>query len=171
MRSYFPPSNRVQREANFLCRFRHPNIVKILGISLWLNMVGIVMEYIDGGSLDELLMGENKLAWVVRLRIARGVASALSFIHNYKVKKSVCHGDVKCENILLTSSLQPKLADFGSASLRIATGASATTLDVAPTKQHTPFYTAPEYLANPSLEREPSMDVYRQVSDTVARAL
>jgi len=155
---------RVQREANVLCRFEHPNIVKIFGVTDWYDDsdIGIVLEYIDGGNLHDFLESTKSvgISWETRLRLASEIASALSHIHSYKKKKTLCHGDLKPGNILLTKQLQAKLADFGSAFLIIAPGASETTLEIKPNDQHTPVYLAPEYWNTPRPEKKPAMDVY-----------
>jgi len=103
------------------------------------------------------------VAWNIRVHIAYQIASALSYIHNYKLKKVVCHGDVKPENVLLTTNLQVKLADFGSSHLLKFTGASSTVTQGTISPQYTLIYAAPELLENHSQAPNPLMDMYRQV--------
>ena len=155
----------VLREANVLCRLHHPNIVKVFGRTVWPNAVGIVMEYIDGGNLEDLLVegDHSKPSWICLFHIAKGIVHALSYIHSYKKCKSLCHGDLKPQNVLLTKQFQVKLSDFGSVTLLHATGASATTLDTAPSNQHTLQYAAPEFLKDTNQDRKPAMDMYRYV--------
>jgi len=121
------------------------------------------MEYVDGGNLHDFLHDRehSTVAWSVRLNIAFGVVSALAYIHNFKAKKSYCHGDIKPENVLLTKTMQVKLADFGSARLIHATGASSTTTTSVGKPQYTLIYVAPELLDDDSPDQNPMMDMYR----------
>jgi len=131
------------------------------------------MEYIDRGNLHDVLAAdaETNIRLNTKLRIARGVASGLSYIHNFKDNVTFCHGDLKPENVLLTRNFEVKLADFGAASLLLATGSLSTTLDFVSTNQQTLIYVAPEFLENPSLEKSPSMDMYRCVDMKQSKTL
>jgi len=153
----------VCREANIHCRLSHPNIVELLGYVKCFKYVGIVMEYVDGGNLDDFLSEKDQTfpTWNCRFKIVYEIASALSFIHNYKAEKVFCHGDLKPLNVLLTCERQVKLADFGSAAFLKATGASSTTLDVDNTKEHSIIYASPELLENIGMEKTTAMDIYR----------
>jgi len=158
--------SRVYQEANILSRLRHENIVRILGVIKWpdsVGLVGLILEYADNGNLQDLLSEGNHavLSWSTRLRLTKEIVSGLAYIHNYNEDKTFCHGDLKPENILLTSKMQVKLADFGSASLIVATGSPATTLVVEHTKQYTLQYVDPDFLRDPLQEKKPCMDMYR----------
>ncbi|CAK8687034.1 unnamed protein product [Clavelina lepadiformis] len=151
------------REAKVLSRIQHKNIVQVHGMLQWSNFLGIVIDFMDGGNLKDLLQERkipNGLPWRLRLRIILEIVDALSYLHFYKSRKAIIHGDLKPENILLSLDLRVKLGDFGSAHFAAAVGASQMTVDIPKNRQHSVLYTAPEFLDNANLPRHPSMDIY-----------
>lgn len=103
--------NRLREEACFLARFAHPNIVRILdaqGTGLWPY---IVLEYIDGPSLEARIKAEGALPIDDCLWIGSQIAHALASLE----AAGVVHRDIKPGNILLTSEGAAKLSDFGTA--------------------------------------------------------
>ncbi|XP_076808714.1 uncharacterized protein LOC143451850 isoform X2 [Clavelina lepadiformis] len=156
----------VHRELNIHCRMQHKNIVKYFGVTKWNNYTAVIMEYIDGGNLEDLLYGFNdvkEIPWLLRFRIYFETADGVWYMHYGDTQKSFIHCDLKSQNVLLTSDLTVKIADFGGVNITKRTGAATLSLNVAPSTQHSELYTAPELLKNysdSSLERKPSMDVY-----------
>ncbi|CAK8686888.1 unnamed protein product [Clavelina lepadiformis] len=153
----------IQREIDILYRLHHKNIVQIVGTTKWANCIGIIMECVDSGNLEDLLMSKHvaEIPWVPRMRFVYEIADALSYLHYYDETKSFVHGDLKPQNILLTSDLAVKIADFGSVNVAMVAGVGNVSVDIAVNTQHTPYYTAPEFLKNPLLKRTAKMDVYR----------
>ncbi|XWS18917.1 hypothetical protein CRYUN_Cryun32bG0086000 [Craigia yunnanensis] len=78
------------------------------------NEGGLIYDYMDNGSLGELLSGSstNFLNWERRLRVALDAAQGLEYLHNY-CNPTIVHGNVKSSNILINDEFQVKLADFG----------------------------------------------------------
>ena len=154
---------RFQREVNFLCRMNHPNIVAIIGITELPDRVGIVMEYINGGNLGDVIEKNGpEMTCIARLKIAIQITSGLSYMHGYEKDQSICHGDLKPNNILLTTRFDVKLVDFGSAALYLAAGVTSDTIkDYVKSRQHTLIYTDPAFLENPGRDKTPAMDMYR----------
>ncbi|KAJ7943780.1 putative Kinase [Quillaja saponaria] len=105
-------------EVTVISRLRHQNIVQLIG---WCHDGGefhLVYEYIPNGSLDYHFFGNKiPLAWTVRHKISRGLASALLYLHE-EWEQCVLHRDIKLSNIKLDSSFNVKLGDFGLARLR-----------------------------------------------------
>src|SRR3954447_20575792 len=102
---------RFRREATAAANLNHPNIV---GVYDWGETEGtyfIVMEYVDGRSLSEVLRDEGPLHPDRVADIGADVAAALGFAH----RNGVVHRDVKPGNVLLTQAGQVKVADFGIA--------------------------------------------------------
>jgi tetratricopeptide (TPR) repeat protein len=135
---------RFLREARFLARLRHPNIVKIFELGRHDGRDFLTMEYIDGkpfpGTADRRETVE---------RLAR-VARALGHIH----RRSIVHRDLKPSNILVDASGRPVVMDFG-----IARSAEAvSTLSLAGTLTGTPAYMAPEQFAGETADAR--TDVY-----------
>ncbi|KAM5556415.1 receptor-like cytoplasmic kinase 176 [Rosa sericea] len=104
-------------EIYYLGRLRHPNLVKLLGYCFEDNHRLLVYEFMPHGSLEIHLYGRDSylqpLSWTLRMKIALGVAKVLAFLHGTEGK--VIHRDVKSSNILLDSTYNAKLSDFGLA--------------------------------------------------------
>ena len=102
---------RFRREATSAAQLTHPNIVSVYDWGTQDGTYFIVMEYVDGPSLSQLIRRDGALHPRRAAEIAAEVASALGFAHS----RDVVHRDVKPGNVLLTSSGQAKVADFGIA--------------------------------------------------------
>jgi beta-lactam-binding protein with PASTA domain/tRNA A-37 threonylcarbamoyl transferase component Bud32 len=102
---------RFRREAQNAAALNHPNIV---GVYDWGQEHGtyfIVMEYVEGRSLRDIMRAEGRIPPVQAAGIAAEIADALSFAH----RNGVVHRDIKPGNVLITSTGQVKVADFGIA--------------------------------------------------------
>ena len=96
------------REANKLSKLQHPNIIKVLECFKANNTVYYTMEYLDGGSLDELINKKQGLPEAEASKYIRQIAEALSYMHKHKV----LHLDLKPGNIMLSNG-NAVLIDFG----------------------------------------------------------
>ncbi|CAN6480419.1 unnamed protein product [Victoria cruziana] len=106
-------------EIKTLSMVKHRNIVKMAGHCIKGDLGLAVYEYLEGGTLFDLLHDVNycsALDWDVRYRISLGIAQGLSYLH-HDCPAQIVHGDVKSRNILLDSELEPKIADFGTAKI------------------------------------------------------
>lgn len=116
-RNAFPPEQlerilkRFEREAKSLAKLSHPNIVGVLDYGEHEGSPYLVLVYLPGGTLKEL-MGKP-MPWLEAVRLLIPVANALEYAHEHKV----VHRDVKPANILLTEKDQPMLTDFGIAKI------------------------------------------------------
>ncbi|KAG7520422.1 interleukin-1 receptor-associated kinase 1 isoform X1 [Solea senegalensis] len=152
-------------EVDKLSKFRHPNIVDLLGVSEGGGSVCLIYSYMEKRSLEEQLHTEcGALSWSHRLSIIEGVASALSFLHSPPDRNtSLIHGDVKSSNILLDRHLVAKLADFGLARFACArtsrhTAAQTASVGKTETVRGTLAYLPDEYVRDGELG--PAVDVY-----------
>ena len=102
---------RFRREATAAANLNHPNIVAVYDWGSDESTYFIVMEYIEGQSLAELLRSNGPLAPERAAEIAMYVAAALGFAHN----NGVIHRDVKPGNVLLSPDGKVKVTDFGIA--------------------------------------------------------
>ncbi|GAQ91077.1 Serine-threonine/tyrosine-protein kinase [Klebsormidium nitens] len=134
------------REVLALARCRHRNLVALKGFCLTGDDCVLVFEYLAGGNLGDRLLTDGAappalpvLDWPTRLSIAQGAARGLAYLHE-SCKPRLLHRDVKPSNVLLSSTLEPKLADFGLAKV-LDLEESAVTTDVVGTWG----YLAPEY--------------------------
>jgi serine/threonine protein kinase len=142
------------REVTLLSNLRHPNILGIYALVREPRM--LVMEYAAGGSLRALLARSTRdtLPWPQRLTILAGVACGVEFLHAQT--PPVIHFDLKCENIVLTESLVPRVADFGISLLRpLERSASRAGGGVG-----TPQYMAPEVARKHTISDYEAVDVY-----------
>ena len=153
----------ARKEAEILSKIKHKNIIRTLGTSESKNRsFTIYLEYARCGDLETLLHGgENiPLPWDIRARLFTDLASALKYLHCNHLERSLQHGDLKPQNILLGDQLTVKLADFGAETFARLTGATSRNNPTERNTQHTILYTAPEYLNNPNMQKTCSMDVY-----------
>src|ERR1700683_1195818 len=109
---------RLRREARAPANLTHPNIVSIYDWGQGEHTYFIVMEYVDGRTLSSLLR-DGPLEAVRAAAIGADVAAALAVPH----RRGLIHRDVKPGNVLINTSGQVKVADFGIARA-IGAGAS-----------------------------------------------
>ena len=122
-------AEHFEREAKTLAKMSHPNIVTVFDHGQTGELFYIVMEYVDGVNLRDLLR-DGKMEPEQALAVVPPICEALDYAHG----KGVVHRDIKPENLLLDRDGRVKIADFGIASLVGATGE----------KSGTPPYMAPE---------------------------
>ncbi|GIK59055.1 MAG: protein kinase [Chloroflexi bacterium] len=127
---------RFQREAEALRHLNHPNIVRLIDTFEADEQLTIVMEYLPGGSLQELLAGGEGLPRPQAIAIALELADALARTHHL----GIIHRDLKPANVLLAADGTPRLTDFGIARL----GQGYTRLTQQGTTMGTVAYMAPE---------------------------
>jgi len=123
------------QEPRIMAGLKHPNIVELITVEQKDDTFFMVMEFIDGESLDKLIRRERSLPPARALEIALDVASAIGFAHTHKV----LHRDLRPANILLTSTGLAKVTDFGTSRLL------ATQDLFARTRIGSPPYMAPEH--------------------------
>ena len=137
---------RFEREAKAVARLNHPNIVKVTDYGEEDGKPYLVMPYLPGGTLKEMIKERGQIPWQEAARILIPIAEALAYAHS----QGVIHRDIKPSNILLTSTGQPMLTDFGVAKIiedeatQDLTGTSATV--------GTPEYMAPEQITSKSVD-------------------
>jgi len=102
---------RFKREANYIGSLSHPNIVSIYDVGVDNNINFIVMEYISGKTLKQIIKVNIRFSPLETLDIALQIAKALEYAH----KNNIIHRDIKPDNILITEDNIVKLTDFGVA--------------------------------------------------------
>ena len=117
----------------------HPNLVTLYGWCLDGSQKILVYEYMEGGSLEDLITDRMKLTWRRRIDVAIDVARALVFLH-HECYPAIVHRDVKASNVLLDKDGKALVTDFGLARV-VDAGDSHVSTVVAGTVG----YVAPEY--------------------------
>jgi tRNA A-37 threonylcarbamoyl transferase component Bud32 len=138
-------AERFLREAQALARLSHPNIVTVHDFGEAEGHYYLLMEYVDGVTLRQLLQS-HKITPEEALDIVPSICDALQFAH----QQGIVHRDIKPENVLLDKQGRVKIADFGIAKL---VGAEAPPLGLTEERSviGTPHYMAPEQVEKPQL--------------------
>ncbi|MBR6045292.1 MAG: Stk1 family PASTA domain-containing Ser/Thr kinase [Ruminococcus sp.] len=102
---------RFRNESKAIAVLSHPNIVKIYDVGFTDEIQFIVMEYIDGITLKELLEQQGVLRWKDALKFVVQILKALQHAHD----KGIVHRDIKPQNIMLFPDGTIKVMDFGIA--------------------------------------------------------
>ncbi|WP_018620371.1 serine/threonine-protein kinase [Spirosoma luteum] len=134
---------RFERESAIMTQMDHPNIVKVREVRLDTDLPYLVMDYVEGGNLRQLITGSGHLSVEMTIRMGLQILDAFRLIHAH----GIVHRDVKPENILYhklaSGELHFLLTDFGVARLHeqpvTQTGQSLMTYE----------YAAPEQFDNP----------------------
>ncbi len=144
---------RFWREARLAGALSHPNIVQVFDVGEDGPTMYLMMEYVEGVTLQEKIRSDGPIREAVAVAIVAQVAQALQFAH----EKGVIHRDVKPGNILLNRQGLPKLADLGLARhLYVQEG---TTLTASGVVLGSVAYMSPEQVADPR-KADARSDVY-----------
>ena len=100
-----------KRESQAAAGLAHPNIVAVYDVGREGNINYIVMELVNGRTLNEIIDEQAPMDYRTVIKISKEVASALKVAH----KNKIIHRDVKPHNIMITTDGNVKLADFGIA--------------------------------------------------------
>ncbi|KAG7975379.1 hypothetical protein I3843_06G094900 [Carya illinoinensis] len=104
-------------EVQTIGKIKHPNIVRLRAYYWAPDEKLLISDFISNGNLASALRGRNgkpstSLSWPTRLKIAKGAARGLAYLHECSPRKFV-HGDIKPSNILLDNEFQSYISDFG----------------------------------------------------------
>jgi serine/threonine-protein kinase len=134
---------RFRQESRSAGKLHHPNIVTIFEAGKTESgSPYIVMEYIEGQSLETVISESGALSSLAVLHNLAQIGSAVDYAHS----QSVIHRDIKPSNIIVDASHRPQLLDFGVAKL------SDTSLTPAGTVVGTPSYMSPEQIRGATLD-------------------
>lgn len=143
---------RFLNEARRQGALDHPNIVKVYGFEYVEGHSFLIMQYIDGESLDEKLArgGRKPLGFGEILPIATGALAGLDYAH----KNQVVHRDIKPSNMMIDRSSHVYISDFGLAMVRDEQRITRTG-----SLMGTPLYMSPEQILRPK-EVDHRADIY-----------
>ena len=102
---------RFIREARIQAQLNHPNVVNVHNLLEHDGRLLLVMEFVEGETLDKLIQDNGALPYDKAIEIIRPVLDALSFMHS----KGVIHRDLKPGNIMIAEEGRVKVTDFGIA--------------------------------------------------------
>lgn len=138
---------RFKREAEILKQIKHINIVQIVDHGEDNNKAYLILEYVNGKTLDEIY---PNLAIIQKIDIILAICNALNYLHN----KGIIHRDVKPENILVDKDLKTiKLTDLGISRIVYAKPITHDGQILG-----TPAYMAPELFEG--VYTDPKIDIY-----------
>ena len=135
---------RLIQEGRVQASLRHPNILSVTDIVEVDGAPGLIMEYVEGPTLENLLRDEGRLPFERAERIALGIIAGVAEAHN----QGLIHRDLKPANVLLAKaggSFVPKVADFGLVKLLSDSGDGLSSTR-AGVMMGTPRYMAPEQM-------------------------
>ncbi|KAG2489313.1 hypothetical protein HYH03_012145 [Edaphochlamys debaryana] len=140
----------LRLEVSILSRANHPNVIKIYGGNLSPPKPFIVAELLMCSLHDYIYHPQADTRTLLVVRLARGIAGALAYLH-----PAVLHRDLKPGNVLLSHEGEPKLADFGLARWKLKTLLSTQTLEAGSVP-----YLAPECFDPDNWHLTDRVDVY-----------
>lgn len=140
---------RFRREAQNQAQLSHPNIVPVYGMMEKPQASGIIMEYVEGKTLDDIIKEDLRLHYRDALFIIKQVLLGIEYAHS----KGLIHRDIKPSNIILNRDAQVKIMDFGISKLSDQKDLTGTGKNVG-----TLFYMSPEQIHNE--EPTPQSDIY-----------
>jgi len=143
---------RFRREAQSAANLTHPNIVGVYDWGKYGGTYFIAMEYVQGRTLADIIRANGRVSAVQAAEIASEVSAALAFAH----RNGVVHRDIKPANILIGSSGQVKVADFGIA--RAVNSAADSNLTQVGLVMGTATYFSPEQAQG--AQPDPRSDLY-----------
>jgi len=108
----------IRKEISILSKLRHPNVVLYMGACIDGNRVSIITEWCARGSLYDVIYDFDKyfIDASLIIKLAMGIAQGMNYLHCLDSK--IIHRDLKSQNVLLDTHLQPKIADFGLSHVR-----------------------------------------------------
>lgn len=133
-----PDLDEISNEIAIISECRHPNITLFLGCFVRNYRLWVIMEYVDGGLLHDLLKPAPVTDEATIALVVRELLAALAYLHG----QGKIHRDLKLQNILILKAGEVKLTDFG-VSTQLSSSFSRRNTTVG-----TPYWMAPEVINN-----------------------
>nr|GEW31100.1 protein kinase-like domain, phloem protein 2-like protein [Tanacetum cinerariifolium] len=138
-RQYGQGETEFLKEVSMLSKYKHENLITLLGYCIKDKEMILVYEYAAHGSLD-FHLGSRDFTWTQRLKICLQAAEGLRFLHDPNgAHHNVIHRDIKSGNILLDDKWNAKIADVGLSKI------SPENANLVTVVRGTPGYTDPQY--------------------------
>lgn len=133
---------RFKQEAKSMLNLKHPYIVNVLNFVEEEDTLAIVMEYVEGETLKDMVEKNGPIAPVLAVHILKEILEAMQYVHD----KGVIHRDIKPSNIFIIEGKYPKILDFGIVKVL---GGESTTKTKTGLTIGTPMYMSPEQVQTP----------------------
>ncbi|KAG0252301.1 hypothetical protein DFQ27_008154, partial [Actinomortierella ambigua] len=112
----------IEHEISLLKHLQYRHIIQFYGVHRQGNVISLVTDFAEGGSLKQAIEDSRVADWRVKSRIAQEIAYGLAYIHH----EGIVHRDLKSDNVLLTGHMEVKLCDFGLAVVKTTSGGHST---------------------------------------------
>jgi serine/threonine protein kinase len=145
---------RFQQEAQVLSQIRHKNIVGVYAFGKWHELAYMVMECLDGTSINDMLRKQGALDRMFVLDVGLQVCSGLESAHI----AGVVHRDLKPSNLIVTADGVVKIIDFGLAKVLVSSAAGRQQLTEAGVAVGSVLYMSPEQCIGAAVD--PRADIY-----------
>lgn len=139
-------TTKFENEAHVIARLNHPNIVRVYDIEHLYRTLFIVMEFLSGQSLKDILASMPRLPFPRAMNLLIQVAEGLEYAH----QEGIVHQDIKPDNVFVRANDRVRIVDFG---LACPTGTGD-----EPDWAGTPYYMAPEQIEGDPVDER--TDVY-----------
>lgn len=127
----------IRREVKVLSITTHHNLVRAVDFFSAAGKPHLVLEYVPGGSLRDLIRKKKRLSEQESRPVLRGILNGVAYLHSL----NIVHRDIKPENVLMQTPQHPKITDFGLATFRNENKHIHSVVG-------TPSYVAPEVIRN-----------------------
>ncbi len=142
-------SERFKKEAKNHAQLSHPNIVTVYGFIEYEGFLGIVMEYVEGESLEKIIQKQGRLHLIDAVYVLKQLLTAIGYAHS----RGFIHRDIKPSNIIFNSEGQIKIMDFGISKYMFDRELTKTGSKIG-----TIYYMSPEQIKNRDITHQ--TDIY-----------